>query len=88
MNQGIPVVLSSDDPAMFNSMGLSFDFFQVTSSPWLSVYDTEHLSCFQVLAASEVTGLLTLGQMARDSITVSHELCLWACPLHWVTFFV
>lgn len=30
MNQGIPVVLSSDDPAMFNSMGLSFDFFQVT----------------------------------------------------------
>jgi adenosine deaminase CECR1 len=30
MNQGIPVVLSSDDPAIFNSMGLSFDFFQVT----------------------------------------------------------
>ncbi|KAG1888989.1 Metallo-dependent hydrolase [Suillus fuscotomentosus] len=52
MNQGIPVVLSSDDPAMFNSMGLSFDFFQV-------------------LVASEVTGLLALGHMARDSITYS-----------------
>ncbi|KAF9227807.1 Metallo-dependent hydrolase [Gyrodon lividus] len=52
MNQGIPVTLASDDPAMFNSMGLSFDFYQV-------------------LVVSEVTGLLTLGQMARDSITYS-----------------
>ncbi|KAF9246421.1 Metallo-dependent hydrolase [Melanogaster broomeanus] len=32
MNQGIPVVLASDDPAMFNSMGLSFDFYQATGS--------------------------------------------------------
>jgi len=29
MNQGVPVVLASDDPAMFSSMGLSFDFYQV-----------------------------------------------------------
>lgn len=29
LNQGIPVVLSSDDPAVFGNMGLTFDFFQV-----------------------------------------------------------
>ncbi|KAG1735159.1 Metallo-dependent hydrolase [Suillus occidentalis] len=52
LNQGIPVVLSSDDPAIFNSMALSFDFFQV-------------------LVASESTGLLTLREMARNSITYS-----------------
>lgn len=52
LNQGIPVVLSSDDPAIFNSMGLSFDFFQV-------------------LVASESTGLLTLREMAWNSITYS-----------------
>lgn len=32
VNQGVPVVLASDDPAMFNSMGLSFDFYQVSGS--------------------------------------------------------
>ncbi|EGN95556.1 hypothetical protein SERLA73DRAFT_186633 [Serpula lacrymans var. lacrymans S7.3] len=52
MNNGIPVVLCSDDPGIFGNMGLSFDFFQV-------------------LVSSEVTGLLTLGQMARDSIECS-----------------
>ena len=31
LNHGVPVALSSDDPAMFGSMGLSFDFFQVRS---------------------------------------------------------
>ena len=30
MNNGIHVALSSDDPAMFGNMGLSFDFFQVS----------------------------------------------------------
>ncbi|KAM5538028.1 hypothetical protein V8D89_008225 [Ganoderma adspersum] len=52
MNQGIHVALSSDDPAIFGNMGLSFDFFQV-------------------LVSSEVTGLMTLREMARDSIKYS-----------------
>lgn len=55
MNQGIPVVMSSDDPAMFNSIRLSFDFFQVTYSPWFPVFLTMRSSSLQVLAASEVT---------------------------------
>jgi len=29
INQGVPVALCSDDPSVFGSMGLSFDFFQV-----------------------------------------------------------
>ncbi|KIK37706.1 hypothetical protein CY34DRAFT_810088 [Suillus luteus UH-Slu-Lm8-n1] len=52
INHGVPVALSSDDPSLFQNMGLSFDFFQV-------------------LAASDVTGLLTLGHIARDSIQYS-----------------
>lgn len=52
LNNGVPVALSSDDPAVFQNMGLSYDFYQV-------------------LVASEVTGLLTLGHLARDSITYS-----------------
>ena len=31
MSRGVPVVLASDDPAMFNNMGLSFDFYQVSA---------------------------------------------------------
>ncbi|KZP03232.1 Metallo-dependent hydrolase [Athelia psychrophila] len=52
LNNGIPVALCSDDPAVFGNMGLSFDFYQV-------------------LVASEVTGLIQLGEMARDSIKYS-----------------
>ena len=29
LNNGVPVALSPDDPAVFGNMGLSFDFFQV-----------------------------------------------------------
>ncbi|KAJ7047039.1 hypothetical protein C8F04DRAFT_1062530 [Mycena alexandri] len=49
MNNGLPVALCSDDPAMFGNMGLSFDFYQV-------------------LVASEVTGLIALRELARDSL--------------------
>ncbi|KAG5654129.1 hypothetical protein H0H81_007181 [Sphagnurus paluster] len=52
LNNGVPVALCSDDPAVFGNMGLTFDFFQV-------------------LVASEVTGLTTLGQLARDSLEYS-----------------
>jgi len=52
LNNGIPIVLCSDDPAVFGNMGLTYDFFQV-------------------LAASEVTGLIALGEMARDSLKYS-----------------
>lgn len=29
LNNGVNVILSSDDPSVFGNMGLSFDFFQV-----------------------------------------------------------
>lgn len=29
LNNGVPVALCSDDPAVFGNMGLTFDFFQV-----------------------------------------------------------
>jgi adenosine deaminase CECR1 len=51
LNQGVPVTLNSDDPAVFGTRGLSYDYFQV-------------------LVSSETTGLITLAQMARDSIEV------------------
>jgi adenosine deaminase CECR1 len=51
INQGIPVCLNSDDPAVFGAMGLSYDFFQV-------------------LVSSEISGMLTLAQLARDSLRV------------------
>ncbi|KAF8912035.1 hypothetical protein CPB84DRAFT_1812196 [Gymnopilus junonius] len=52
LNNGVPVVLCSDDPSVFGNMGLTFDYYQV-------------------LAASEITGLSTLGALARDSLEFS-----------------
>ncbi|KAJ7709676.1 hypothetical protein B0H17DRAFT_1028673 [Mycena rosella] len=49
INNGLPVALCSDDPAMFGNMGLTFDFYQV-------------------LVASEVSGLIALRELARASL--------------------
>jgi len=54
LNQGVPVTLNSDDPAVFGTRGLSYDYFQV-------------------LVSGETTGLITLAQMARDSIGASRR---------------
>ena len=55
LNNGVPVSLNSDDSAVFDSMGLSYDFYQV-------------------LVSSEISGLLTLAQLARDSLEASSKL--------------
>ncbi|EGN95555.1 hypothetical protein SERLA73DRAFT_113169 [Serpula lacrymans var. lacrymans S7.3] len=73
VNNGIPVALSSDDPAVFGNMGLTYDFFQV-------------------LVASEITGLIMLGHFARDSITYStlndteKSLVMGAWEKRWAKF--
>ncbi|KAJ3548159.1 hypothetical protein NM688_g5331 [Phlebia brevispora] len=70
MNHGVPVTLCSDDPAVFGNMGLSFDFFQVC---WRN-HDFDSLAAhfhdyptLKVVVASEVTGLITIGELARGS---------------------
>lgn len=72
INNGIPVALCSDDPAVFGNMGLSFDFFQVCFYQQEKRQQNESGTQLrpQVLVASEVTGLIQLGEMARDSIQV------------------
>ncbi|CCM02237.1 uncharacterized protein FIBRA_04318 [Fibroporia radiculosa] len=52
INHGLPVVLSSDDPAAWGSTGMTYDFYQV-------------------LVSSEVSGLITMGELARDSLKYS-----------------
>ncbi|KAJ7709654.1 adenosine deaminase-related growth [Mycena rosella] len=53
INNGLPVTLCSDDPAVFRNMGLTFDFYQIS---------------LRVLSRSEVTGLIALRELARDSL--------------------
>lgn len=72
LNHGVPVALSSDDPSVFGNMGLTYDFFQV-SFLVVSVAGGSCIGPNQVLVASEVTGLSTLGALARDSIEVGCE---------------
>jgi len=44
LNHGIPVALGSDDPAMFQNMGLSFDFYQVSVMSVSARDDTDSAS--------------------------------------------
>ncbi|CAE6517359.1 unnamed protein product [Rhizoctonia solani] len=52
LNNGVPVALSSDDPAVFQNPGLSFDFYQA-------------------MVASNITNILSLGKLARQSVEYS-----------------
>ncbi|CAE6451944.1 unnamed protein product [Rhizoctonia solani] len=52
LNNGVPVALSSDDPAVFQNPGLSFDFYQA-------------------IVASNITNILSLGKIARQSLEFS-----------------
>lgn len=69
MAHGVPVALCSDDPAVFGNMGLSYDYFQVCYQPkFLS--NQLIIIARQVLVASEINGLHTMGCLARDSLKV------------------
>ncbi|KAF8333951.1 Metallo-dependent hydrolase [Cantharellus anzutake] len=52
LNSGVPVALNCDDPGIFDSMGNTYDIFQV-------------------LIASDVSGLTTIGTIAYDSLQFS-----------------
>ena len=70
INNGVPVALCSDDPAVFGNMGLSFDFYQVCHDIVDYYIPKETIPIHQVFVSSEITGLLTLKCLARDSIEV------------------
>ena len=40
INNGIPVALCSDDPAVFGNLGLTFDFYQVSHVFHVSIAET------------------------------------------------
>ncbi|KAG9119192.1 hypothetical protein FRC07_005932 [Ceratobasidium sp. 392] len=69
LNNGLSVALCPDDPSVFGNMGLSFDFYQACTrdpqaNPWIN-------TSFQVIVASEITSILSLGQLARQSLEFS-----------------
>ena len=70
LNNGVPVALCSDDPAVFGNLGLTYDFFQVCVIFGCS-FDSNMRFIFQVLVSSEISGLSMLGQLARDSLEVT-----------------
>jgi len=52
LNHGVPVTINSDDPAIWQSTGISHDYYQV-------------------MISSEVSGLMTLYEMAKRSLEAS-----------------
>jgi adenosine deaminase CECR1 len=75
LNNGVPVALCSDDPAVFGNMGLTFDYFQVGQEGTIVGESNKE----QVLVSSEITGLSTLGSLARDSIEVGSRIWNTVC---------
>ncbi|KAH7337218.1 Metallo-dependent hydrolase [Rhizoctonia solani] len=73
LNNGVPVALSSDDPAVFQNPGLSFDFYQT-------------------IVASNITNILSLGKLARQSLEYSslnrtaNDAALGLWDLRWNGF--
>lgn len=67
-------IASSDDPAVFGDLGLSYHYFQMWSIQTLRLGEPfVHglYTLLEVLVSSEVNGLRTLGLLARESLVVS-----------------
>ena len=69
VNNGVPVALCSDDPAIFGNMGLTYDFFQVSQS-WQYFYQPSPKAISKVLVGSEINGLMTMKALARQGLEV------------------
>ncbi|RDB21042.1 Adenosine deaminase CECR1-A [Hypsizygus marmoreus] len=64
LNNGVPVALCSDDPAVFGNMGLTFDFFQVLVSSEIT-----GLSTLSKLARDSLEHSTLDGEEKRRAIT-------------------